>query len=102
MREYLPPLQLKEHNTNRDSLIEGAVLGGLSRRHHSPGGIHSFAIITRHVTPQIKFKLTAIKVSWLRGSLSADQISAELVNALASEMGAPMDMMFTWMHDRDC
>ena len=94
MREYLPPLQLKEHNTNRDSL-KGQFLGV-----YHDGTTHlgeSFAIITRHVTPQIKFKLTAIKVSWLRGSLSADQISAELVNALASEMGAPMDMIFTWI-----
>ena len=38
-------------------------------------------------------------VSFLRGSMSADRITAELVETLVRIFGLPMDVVLAWLHD---
>ena len=46
-----------------------------------------------------KFRVCAVRVRFLRGSMSADQISAELIDTIASHMQLSVADVLAWMTD---
>ena len=85
VQAYLPPLKLKEHKTLM-SEFRGELIGV-----YHDGTTHngeSFCIVFRACKSGFVFKVCCVRVHWLRGSMSADQISATLITTIASEMQA--------------
>ena len=97
MRKYFKPLELemKEHE-----LLKSAMMDQFLGVYHD-GTTHngeSFCICVRFVTEDFKVH-ECIRVSFLRGSMSAEQITAELVETLVRIFGLHMDVILAWMHN---
>ena len=85
VRTYLPPLKLKEENK-----LKAEFKGELVGVYHD-GTTHngeSFAIVFRACLPGFVFRVCCVRVRFLRGSMTADQISSELIDCIASHMQA--------------
>ena len=92
---YLPVLIRKEIAKVK-SEIKGQVVGV-----YHDGTTHdgeSFAIVVRWCDEDLHIHTRVIRVAWLRGSMSNEDISAELLAALF-EMGIKFENVFAWMHD---
>ena len=82
-RTYVPALKLKEEKTLR-SEFKGAFIGV-----YHDGTTHqgeSFAIVFRACLPGFVFRVCCVRLRFLRGSMTADQISAELIDCIAAHM----------------
>eukprot|EP00966_Prymnesium_polylepis_P020702 476409-Prymnesium_polylepis.1 len=80
---YIPPLKLKEEKTLREE-FQGEFIGC-----YHDGTTHngeSFAIVFRACKPGSVFRVCVVRVRFLRGSMTAPQISAELIDCIASHM----------------
>ena len=96
MRTYFKPLEMKEH-----ALLKAAMEGQFLGVYHD-GTTHNgeaFCICVRFVSEDFKVHVYCIRVSFLRGSMTAQQITAELVDVLVRVFGTPMDKILAWMHD---
>eukprot|EP00966_Prymnesium_polylepis_P257565 5950216-Prymnesium_polylepis.1 len=95
-QEYIPPLKLKEEDRLRSD-FKGELIGV-----YSDGTTHngeSFVIVFRACKKGFHFLICAVRVRFLRGSLTADMISAELIDAIASHMRMPVGDVLAWMTD---
>jgi hypothetical protein len=94
--EFIPPLKLKEENSLR-ALFKDEFVGV-----YSDGTTHngeSFVIVFRACKPGFRFVVKAVRVRFLRGSMKADQISAELIDCIATHMGLSVACVLAWMTD---
>ena len=81
MNQYLPPLKLKELKTLK-SEFKGELIGV-----YHDGTTHGgecFTIVFRACLPGFIFRICCARVRFLRGSMNANQISAELIDCIAS------------------
>ena len=94
--QYLPPLKLKELKTLM-SEFKGEMIGVYHDGTTCNG--EAFCIVWRAVLPGFIFRICCVKVAFLRGSMTADQISAELIKCIASDMRHPVADVLAWQSD---
>ena len=96
MRTYLVPLIEKERKELRTE-FKGQLVGI-----YHDGTTHcgeAFANVWRAITEDFEFRLRCVRVKWLRGSMNADGISAELLSIVGSDMYHPLVDVLAWQHD---
>jgi hypothetical protein len=82
---YIPALKIKEEKILRNE-FKGELIGV-----YHDGTTHqgeSFAIVFRACLPGFVFRICCVRLRFLRGSMTADQISSELIECIASHMQA--------------
>ena len=82
---YVPALKMKEEKILRNE-FKGEFIGVYhdGTTHHG----ESFAIVFRACLPGFAFRICCVRLRFLRGSMTADQISSELIECIASHMQA--------------
>jgi len=84
-RTFIPALKMKEEKILRNE-FKGEFIGVYhdGTTHHG----ESFAIVFRACLPGFVFRICCVRLRFLRGSMTADQISSELIECIASHMQA--------------
>ena len=84
-KTFVPALKMKEEKILRNE-FKGEFIGVYhdGTTHHG----ESFAIVFRACLPGFVFRICCVRLRFLRGSMTADQISSELIECIASHMQA--------------
>ena len=95
-RTFIPPLKLKEEALLRREFKDefvGAYSDGTT--HHG----ESFNIVYRACKKGFNFRVCAVRVRFLRGSMNANQIASELMDCHCSHMLMKVSNLFAFMTD---